>query len=100
MLVSPTKSDMLSLAAIESHACGLAVIIRNMGGTNEVVEDGVSGYVIDRSDGEAVKEALIRYVQDPSLLASQGNRGRETAVARYAFPVHAALLRAAVEAAR
>lgn len=100
VLVSPTRSDMLSLAAIESHACGLAVIIRNMGGTSEVVEDGVSGYVIDRSDGLAVKEALMRYVDKPGLLKAHGQAGREAAVRRYAFPVHAASLRAAVEAAQ
>jgi glycosyltransferase involved in cell wall biosynthesis len=98
VLVSPTRSDMLSLAAIESHACGLAVIIRNMGATSEVVEDGVSGYVIDRSDRAAVKEALMRYVLDPGLATAHGKAGREAAVKRYAFPVHAALVRAAVEA--
>jgi len=98
VLVAPTTSDMLSLAAIESQACGLAVVIRNIGGTSEVVVDGGSGYVIDRSDQSAVKEALLRYVADPSLLSLHGQAGRESALKRYSFPIHAAQIRSAVEA--
>lgn len=96
VLVSPTRADMSPLAAIESQACGLAVIIRNVGATSEIVEDGVSGRLLDRSDLASVREALLRYVRETALLREHGAAGRERAVRENSYEVHAELLRAVV----
>jgi glycosyltransferase involved in cell wall biosynthesis len=100
VLVLPTRSDMLSLAALECMACGLAVIIRNLGATSEVVDDGATGYVIDRADPSAVKEALMRYIRSPELLRTHGMAGRAKTEREYTYALHAKRLRAAVESDR
>ena len=49
----------------ESMACGTPVVGYHMGSVPEVIEDGVTGYVIDPSEGVA---GLIRGVEKVSRL--------------------------------
>ncbi len=47
------------LVAIESMACGTPVIAMGRGALPEIIEDGVSGYLVDSVDGMAEKVGLI-----------------------------------------
>ena len=51
-------SEPFGLVMIEAMACGTPVIARPMGSVQEVIEDGVSGYIVDGLEGavEAVKQ--------------------------------------------
>jgi glycosyltransferase involved in cell wall biosynthesis len=99
VLVSPTRADMSPLAAIESQACGLAIVIRNVGATNEIVDEGSSGYLMDRSDAASVADGLAPYLANPELLAAHGAAGRARVVRENSYPVHAGHIRTAVESA-
>ncbi|HEY3780427.1 MAG TPA: glycosyltransferase family 4 protein [Fimbriimonadaceae bacterium] len=96
LLGLPTRADAHSIAALECLACAKPVIIRNIGATSEAVEDGVSGFVIDKSNPAEVKAAMTRYLNQPGLLDIQGNAGREQVLNSNSLPVHARKIREAV----
>jgi glycosyltransferase involved in cell wall biosynthesis len=96
LLVLPTRADAHSLAALECLSCARPVIIRNIGAASEVVQDGVNGFVIDKSDPANVKSAMMRYLKEPALLELHGNAGREGVVRANSMAVHAADIRNAM----
>ena len=68
VLVFPTLCDGFGLVQVEAQAQGLPVIATTACG--DVVEDGVSGFVVPPSDPEAIADRLLRLRDDPHLLES------------------------------
>lgn len=61
----------------ESAATGRPVITTNRSGCREVVEDGVTGFLIPEKDGTALIDALQRFMQLPrEVRAAMGRAGR------------------------
>jgi glycosyltransferase involved in cell wall biosynthesis len=52
-----------------------------VGAVSELVEDGVTGFLVPPLDLAALSEAILRIVDNPGLQASMGVRGRERAIA-------------------
>jgi glycosyltransferase involved in cell wall biosynthesis len=60
---------------LEAMACGLVCIGTDVDGINEVIEDGVSGYLAHRTDAESVSEAIKKAMQLPHyFVAEEGVR--------------------------
>ncbi|MBD3348003.1 MAG: glycosyltransferase [Candidatus Eisenbacteria bacterium] len=55
--VSATQSGITQIA----YAFGVPVISTNVGGLPEVVEDGVTGYIVEPEDEGALADAIVRY---------------------------------------
>jgi glycosyltransferase involved in cell wall biosynthesis len=66
IFVLPTHSDGFALTQLEAAAHGLPLIVSAHCG--EVVEDGVSGILVDPVDAETI-EIAIRRVLEPGVLA-------------------------------
>ena len=47
MFILPTFYDPFSNVCLEAMACGLPVITTKLNGASEIIEDGVSGFVVD-----------------------------------------------------
>lgn len=82
-MVLPTRAECFGVAAVEALACGLPVILGRVGGTPEVLEDGVQGYYVEPGDGEALGAALERLISQPSLRERMGKASRSLAERRY-----------------
>lgn len=74
VVVVPSRSEPLGLAAIEALACGTPVIAAAVGGLVEVVNDGDNGLLIPPADPAALASALER-LRDPDLRARLGAAG-------------------------
>jgi phosphatidylinositol alpha-1,6-mannosyltransferase len=70
---------------IEAAAFGLPVVAGDGGGAPEAVQDGVTGYVVDGRDLNAVAAALVRLAGDAELRARMGTAGRRWAGERFTF---------------
>ncbi len=69
----PSTMDHSPNAVLEAMAEGLPVVAVRTGALAEMVEDGVSGILIDsRDDGRALLEALTTLLDDPGLRARMG----------------------------
>lgn len=67
----------------EAMAMGLPVIASQHGGIPELVEDGVSGYLVPERDSEAIAEKVIALLSRPETWAMMGQKGRDRVEAEY-----------------
>jgi glycosyltransferase involved in cell wall biosynthesis len=71
----------MSLPVKEALACATAVIRSHA--TDEDVEDGVSGYLVDPADTTATGARLAELLRDPAKAAAFGRAGHERIAALY-----------------
>ena len=67
VLVVPSRSESFGLVAAEAQATGLPVVAANVGGLRYVVEDGVSGVLVDGWEPADYSKALLRVLESPTL---------------------------------
>ena len=79
VVVVPSQSEGLSLAAIEAHAAGRTVVGFDAGGISEVVRDGITGRIVPAGDREAFADAAASLLLDESGRAAYGREARVVA---------------------
>lgn len=67
----------------EAMAMGLPVIATQHGGIPELVEHGVSGFLVPERDGEAIAGAIERLIEHASDWPLMGQRGRKAVDAQF-----------------
>ena len=66
----------LGIVYLEASATGLPVVAGDSGGAPDAVLEGETGYVVPGRDRDALTGRLVTLLQDPSLRARMGERGR------------------------
>lgn len=69
--------DPFNLMNIEAMAHGKPVVGTSFGGTPEIVEDGVTGFVRDPRDTERYAAALVELLKNKALAKRMGEAGRK-----------------------
>lgn len=64
-------------AAIEPLAYGIPVIASNRGGLAELIEEDVTGLVVDPNDGPSLARAIGRFCTDREAVARLGENGKQ-----------------------
>ncbi len=72
VFVCPSHADGMSNSLLEALACGLPVVATRAGAAEALIDDGVSGFLVDIEDREALGDRLSRLHADPVLRASLG----------------------------
>ena len=108
LFLLPSHHESFGLVALEAMACGTVVLATDTGGTREVIEHGVNGFLFSPEDLDPWAETAIAVLGDPvrrarvataaRALASQ-RFGPERQVAAYEEEYTAAVRRAAATAA-
>lgn len=62
---------------LEAFACGKPVVATRFGGSREIVEDGVSGFIVDPLDAKAMAGKIIELLRDGAKRAAFGQAGYE-----------------------
>jgi glycosyltransferase involved in cell wall biosynthesis len=85
LFVSSSHSEAMPLAMMEAMACGLPVVGTRVGGVPDLIQHGVSGYLVNRADINAISSALRDLLQAPQLREQFGRASRERAQAQFSL---------------
>jgi glycosyltransferase involved in cell wall biosynthesis len=83
LLVLPSREEGMPLAALEAMMQGRAVVATRVGGTPEVVVEGVTGLLVPPEDPAALAAALGRLIRDRGARQRMGEAGRTRALAEF-----------------
>jgi glycosyltransferase involved in cell wall biosynthesis len=81
-LALPSRTEALSLAAIEAMALGKPVVHADVGGGAELVEPGRNGFLFPSGDTAALADRLAQ-LADPAARSRMGAHARETVETRF-----------------
>jgi len=79
VFVLPTRADCYSLVAMEAMACGLPVVISNLGGIPEIVRDGETGILLEPGAYEPLASALDALIADAARRQAMGQAALQRA---------------------
>ena len=83
LLALPSGQETSPMVIGEAMAVGMPVVATRVGGVSSLVEEGVTGTLVDVGDIEAVSARLVALVGDPDLRATLGAAGRAQAEDRF-----------------
>jgi glycosyltransferase involved in cell wall biosynthesis len=69
--------EAFGLVIAEAMSCGKPVVATRVGGVPEVVEDGVTGFLVPHSNPAALAETFLRLADNSELRAQLGRAGRQ-----------------------
>ncbi len=72
----PSTTDTWGNAPLEAQACGLPVVVSDIGGPAELMIDGVTGYRVPGRDVDGL-HAAMRALMDPAVRLRMGAAARE-----------------------
>lgn len=77
--VVPSGSrEAFGLVNVEAMSCGLPVVATRAGGMKEIIEDGVTGFLVNpEAVEEETRERLLLLLQNDQLRQSMGRKSRE-----------------------
>jgi len=75
----------ISNTILEALASGLPVVATRVGGNSEIVDEGVTGVLVQRSDPTALARAIQRYIEDPELRQRHGAAARSCSVEKFSI---------------
>ncbi len=78
--------ELLGQTLLEGMACGAPGICTNVASLPEVVDDGVTGWVVAPTD-TALRESLVRMSVDAAGAAAMGAAARRSVIDRFSWPV-------------
>lgn len=78
-----SDSEALNISLLEAMSVGRPVVATDVGGTPEIVENGVSGVLVPAGDAAAAARAVLDYVRSPELRVRHGRSGQERVRERF-----------------
>lgn len=83
--VLTSKWEGLPRSIIEAMRAGLPVIASDVGGVSELVEDGITGYLVPRDDPNTLKSRLETLIDNPQLRQQMGHAGYQRFIDKFTF---------------
>ncbi|MDA8792867.1 glycosyltransferase family 4 protein [Bacteriovoracaceae bacterium] len=79
-----SSSEGFSLSVLEASSSGVPVISTKVGGCEDLIEDGVNGFLVDRSVNKMVEK--LRYLdQNRETLSTMGQKNRSVVESNYTW---------------
>lgn len=80
VFVLPSLSEGMSLAGLEAMAFGMPILCSDHSGINDLIEDGINGYVFQTGNIEDLKNKICWFVENKDKCTKMGKRSREIAM--------------------
>ena len=89
IFVLPSRGEGFGFVYLEAMARSKPVIGGAHGGAPEVIQDGVTGYLVQHGDSVQLATSIDVILSNPELAAEMGKRGRERVDKEFRFSVFA-----------
>jgi glycosyltransferase involved in cell wall biosynthesis len=89
----PSRGEGFGLVYLEAMAFAKPVIGGAHGGAPEVIQDGVTGYLVQHGDAIQLAICIETLLADPTLARNMGERGRQRVANEFRFNVFAKSLK-------
>jgi glycosyltransferase involved in cell wall biosynthesis len=76
IFVITSRSEGFSIATLEAMASGLPIVATRCGGPEEILEDGVTGVLVQNESAEAIADAIESLRNDPRRRSRLGEAAR------------------------
>lgn len=83
VLIFPSYREGFPNVVLQAGAMGLASIVSNINGCNEIIEEGVNGIIIPVKSSQAIEEAIESMVENPEKTGQMKSVARQKIVSRY-----------------
>jgi len=77
LFIAVSNSESFGVSIIEASSCGKPVIVSDVGGLPEVVEDNVTGFIVPPRDPNKTAEAIEKFLLNKNLQEEMGRNGRK-----------------------
>ena len=81
----PSRHEGMPNALLEAMASGLPVVATRIAGNDELVQEGVTGKLVDAEDVPALEESLRQLIRDPHLRKRMGAAARQRVEREYSW---------------
>jgi glycosyltransferase involved in cell wall biosynthesis len=83
LCVLPSMREGLPRVVVQYLAAGKPVVVTHLEGIEEIVEDGVTGFVVGHDDFDGMGAAIARLLDDPDRAAAMGAAARTRDLSRW-----------------
>ncbi|GAA0818093.1 hypothetical protein GCM10009111_20370 [Colwellia asteriadis] len=83
VFVLSSVAEGIPMTILEAMSAKTPVVSTNVGGIPEVITDGVEGYLVEKSNPEALAQALKRYIKQPELIIEHGENARNKVLTNF-----------------
>lgn len=87
------------VSILEAGAAGLPVVSTKHAGIPDVVQDGITGFLVEEHDVENMSLMMIRFLKEPLLARDLGNKARQRIKENFSLKKHIDILDQLVEKA-
>lgn len=85
LAVLPSHWEGMPNALLEAMACGRACVATRVSGSEDIIEHGVNGLLVEPGDYENMAKALLTLLSDPPLAKKYGHAARATIEQQYSM---------------
>lgn len=85
VFASPSIQESFGVAAVEAMACGVPVVATDADGFMEVIEDKVTGFIVEKKNEKALFEKISLLLKDKNLRLKMGESGIERVKRLYSW---------------
>jgi len=83
VFVLSSIAEGIPMTILEAMSARIPIVSTNVGGIPEVVTDGVEGYLVEKSNPDALASALKKYILQPELIALHGENARNKILSNF-----------------
>jgi len=83
VFVLPSMKEPFGRVVLEAMACGRPVVATSVGGIPDIVEDGKTGYLVNRANPDQLAARISKLLQDRKKTRDLGRAGRKRVLERF-----------------
>ena len=83
IFVLPSYREGTPRSVLEAMAMGRPIITTDAPGCRETIRDGVEGFLVEPRNSLQLAEAMVRFIEDPALIAEMSENAYDRAVKKY-----------------